>query len=233
MAPVRCVRKAVPPHALALVDIHDIPTMAVQEITELFEKVIKPAHLEWRVAGDGLDFFVYVVDTSTLWMQAGGVAYQEAQTAIDLATQVGYFKRAPNPVTHAAATIVSASRAKAKFGQGPLLVALTSTLLHISQTEVYAAALQQAGSARGHWLYLVYQLGDGQSFVGRLHFVPLQGEPQVLPAQAIKQMTHDLVMSDVGVQGKGVNETLEQHGGAMLHESLANEVQRIRTRTLH
>ena len=169
-----------------------------------------------------VDAFVYLVDTSNLWLASAAIApshlsrLQEAQGAAPAA--------AGDALRRAAGCIAAASAGGDTMASPETLAAFAACLPAIVASPAYAAALEHECPLleNHHWVLLLYRLANGESVIGLGH----DDEPYhgMLERSVLLQCVQDMVEQDLSSPHTAVGQAVKRAGGVSLAPDLAHAI---------
>jgi hypothetical protein len=173
-------------------------------------------------AQTSVDAFVYLVDTSNLWLASAAIAPSQLTTLYQAhAAAPG----APDEDLARAAECIAAASATGDSTASPeTMAAFACGLRAIATSPGYAAARERECPLleNHHWLLLLYRLANGETVVGVGH----DDEPYhgMLDRTALLECVRTAVEEDLGSAHSTVNQAAKRAGGV----TLAPELQRLK-----
>ena len=170
-----------------------------------------------KVEAIAADVMFYLVDTLNLWNVVGCVSLESAEKLFATAQRApsSIYQRAPGL---AGSTLKQASARNAKLGDSVCQDALTFAAFYMACTETYSQATQEGEGVCGHWVVLLYHLGDGSSLVRPL-FVRATSRQKLGP-QAFVGVVKDVVAHDLHSESASLSQRIHAAGGLRLAELL-------------
>jgi hypothetical protein len=169
-----------------------------------------------------VDAFVYLVDTSNLWLASAAISpshlrrLQEAPGAAPAASG--------DALRHAAGCIAAASAGGDAMASPETLAAFAACLPAIAASPAYAAALQHECPLleNHHWVLLLYRLANGESVVG----LGCDDEPYhgMLERSVLLECVQDMVEQALGSPHSEVGQAVKRAGGVRLAPELARSI---------
>lgn len=168
----------------------------------------------------GLDYnaFVYLIDTSTMWVAAGALKHTEILRAKAQLDASGIPHGASADA--ASAAVLQLGRDGAPPDHPDVKLAVTAGVCAISQTQSYAAALAQTGSPAGHWIWLVYKLKNNGESLGRTLFAKYSRRHGFLPLENLREVICAALANDVANPNSAVAAEVRAGGGVELAPEL-------------
>lgn len=169
------------------------------------------------------DSFVYLVDTSNLWVAAAAIPPEQL---VALWHEQGAEPGTANR-TIAAAAMERAS-SKARGGEGAMsspetLHALAAGIRAIASSPAFGAAVDQLVLDNHHWILLLYRLVDGEVIAG-LGYVD-DPYPGMLDFASLREYVESIAEMDLMSEDSIVNAAVREHGGV----TLASELEHIKS----
>jgi hypothetical protein len=172
-----------------------------------------------------VDAFVYLVDSSNLWLASAAIAPE--QLAVLLREQgVGSggtsFERALAAQAIAAASDAG-TRSSTPAATPETLRAFAAGLVAVARSPGYAAACEELGQrvVHQHWILLLYRLANGNVKAG-LGYAE-DANPGMLDRAQLLEFVESIAEMDLGTEGTIVNQAAKEAGGVRL----ASELQHI------
>lgn len=187
-----------------------------------------------------VDVFVYVVDTSSLWVAGAGTRESDAQAALNNLPAMAYGVRCAiaeslgveRPemassgdidsdaiMSSAGSSVLAASDAGASDEDPEVMNALTLAWLAVSLTKTFQQAKLATGGIKGHWLYAVYRAKNGNA-ISRPAFIGANKDCRFMPPNVLVDLVRQVVEFDMGNKGGAVLASLSKDGGAVLADEL-------------
>lgn len=162
------------------------------------------------------DVFVYMVDTSTMWMVAGSTTSSEmfrARRAVS-AAELG-----PGTVAGAAGEVIlKCGERGLADDHGDVKTAFTSAVCAITDSATWTAVMDRTGNPAGHWIWMVYRLANGDA-LGR----PMYAQDDrrgFMPLAQLKDSLGAALENDIGNRASTVARKILVGGGAKLSGEL-------------
>lgn len=162
------------------------------------------------------DAFLYLFDTSTMWLAAGATQTSEMLRArrdlqrlkLDPAGVAGL---AGDAVLHCGAANLSGDHEKVRQ-------AMTAAVCSITATATWSTVMDRIGTPAGHWIWIAYRLKNGET-LGR----PVYGQaPRAfMQESALHRLIRTALASDLGNPRSAVHRQIAAGGGAVLHPTVA------------
>ncbi|MBI2770348.1 MAG: hypothetical protein HYX47_12050 [Burkholderiales bacterium] len=179
---------------------------------------------DWHVhMGDGAariplaqqDTFLYMFDTSTMWVAAGVTMASEMLRA---RRQLQGLKLEPGLVAGLAGeAILECGKANLPGDHADTQRAMTATICSITATVTWSTVMDRIGSPAGHWIWMAYRLRDGDT-LGRPVFG--QGPRAFMQQSDVHRSVRTALLADLGNPRSSVNQRVTAGGGANLHPTL-------------
>lgn len=167
------------------------------------------------------DSFVYLVDTSNLWVAAAAIPPEQL---VSLWRDEGG-ESGPRDRADAAVAMERAS-SKAQASEGAMtspdtLHALAAGIRAISSSPAFGAAAEQSPVLDNyHWMLLLYRLVDGELIAG-LGYVD-DPYPGMLDPASLREYVESIVEMDLASEASIVNAAVCEHGGVALAPELSH-----------
>lgn len=161
------------------------------------------------------DTFVYLVDTSTMWVAAGATKSSELLHA---RRQLTKSKLNSGMVAGAAGNaILDCGAVQLAADHSQTHTALTAAIFAITASATWDVVMDRFGSPAGHWIWLAYKLREGDP-LGRPIFN--QGQRAFLHPDALTRSVRAGLSNDLANAQSSVNKRVRAGGGAELSESI-------------
>jgi len=161
------------------------------------------------------DTFVYLVDTSTMWVAAGATKSSELLHA---SRQLQKSKLSPGIVAGAAGNaIIECGAAQLASDHAQTHKALTAAICAITASATWGVVMDRLGSPAGHWIWLAYKLRAGAP-EGRPIFT--QSKRAFLSPDELTRALRAGLSNDLANTRSTVNQRVKAGGGAELCESI-------------
>lgn len=162
------------------------------------------------------DAFLYLLDTSTMWLAAGATQSSEMLRArrdlqrlkLDPAVVAGL---AGEAVLHCGAANLPGDHERVRQ-------AMTAAVCSITATATWSTVMDRIGTPAGHWIWVIYRLKDGGA-LGR----PVYGQaPRAfLEESTLHRLVRTALANDLGNSTSAVHRQVAAGGGAVLHPTVA------------
>ncbi len=170
---------------------------------------------ETRVPLAAQDTFLYLFDTSTMWVAAGAT---QASEMLRARRQVQKLKLEPALVAGLAGQVILDCGAAALPADHPdARRAMTAAICSITATATWSAVMDRIGSPAGHWIWMAYRLRDGDT-LGRPVYG--QGPRSFMQQEDLHRSVRTALVSDLGNPHSSVNQRVRAGGGAALCPTL-------------
>lgn len=168
-----------------------------------------------------IDAYVYLVDSSTLWLTAAAIDPTHLEK---LLAEDGF-----DPLVQSAKRARAAECIEAASDAGEALQALTSPALTRAFATSFIAIAASPGYAKSrhattqvtgshHWFLILYRLADGGRVAGLGHVV--EPEPGMLDLDSVLDCLESIVQMDLGSSRTLVHEAVTRAGGLHLAAAL-------------
>jgi len=164
------------------------------------------------------DAFVYLVDTSNLWLSSAAISADQLARLFD---EKGAGESGAGPEHARAAQCIAAASATADATASPeTLGAFAASLSAIATSPEYAAAASEETPLldHHHWILLLYRLADGGVTAGLGHVE--EPYPGMLDRGVLLECVENMVEADLGSQQAFVNQAARRAGGVTLASGL-------------
>jgi hypothetical protein len=163
--------------------------------------------------------YLYIVDTKTGWIGAAATsepgfrAINKSLPEIALKANLSL----DDIASVAANWIVEAGRVSAESDAKEALQAINATAITMANTKTYETVFKGTGSARGHWIYLVYSLND-KTTSGRPVYLsePASG---LMDTAVLRNFVDMVIRGDLSAPKSFVGGQILAGGGMKIHES--------------
>lgn len=166
------------------------------------------------------DSFVYLIDTSNLWVAAAAIPPEQLVALWhEEGAEAGIGNRA------VAAAAMEKASSKARGGEGAMscpetLHALAAGIRAIASSPAFGASVEQCPELDNHhWILLLYRLMDGEVIAG-LGYVD-DPYPGMLDLASLREHIESMVELDVAF-GAVVSAAVQEHEGVILAPELAH-----------
>lgn len=162
------------------------------------------------------DTFLYLFDTSTMWLAAGATQSSEMLRA---RRDLHRMKLDPAVVAGLAGDAVRECGAANLAGDHRhVQQAMTAAVCSITATATWSTVMDRIGSPAGHWIWIAYRLHNGET-LGR----PVYGQVgrAFLQEADVHRSVRTALASDIGNPRSAVNQQVKAGGGAVLHPTVA------------
>ena len=168
-----------------------------------------------------VDAYVYLVDSSTLWLAAAAIdpAHLEKLLAED-----GYDRAVQTPTRARAAECIQAVSDAGEVSEAEpsaeITRAFATSLIAIAASPAYAKSQRVSGQVTGshHWFLVLYRLADGGRVAGLGHVV--EPTPGMLDRVSVLDCLESIVQMDLGSTRTLVHEAVTAAGGVSLADAL-------------
>lgn len=174
---------------------------------------------------ESVDAFVYLVDTSSLWLAGAAIAPGQLTALYEEHEKQGRGEGRPSSdLVRVAACIAAASEGGDATASPEVLAAFASAVRALAASPAYAQALQHECPLleNHHWMLLLYRLANGEAIVAIGH----DDEPYhgMLERSTALECVQRMVQEDLGSLRAAVNQAVKRAGGV----SLAPELRRLK-----
>lgn len=161
------------------------------------------------------DTFLYLFDTSSMWLAAGATLSSEMLRA---RCELHKLELEQAVVAGLAGQAVLDCGAAHLAGDHPQVrQAMTAAVCSITATATWSAVMDRVGSPAGHWIWMAYRLHDGDT-LGRPVFG--QGPRAFMQEQDLHRSLRTVLMNDLGNPHSSVNQRVRAGRGAALHPTV-------------
>jgi hypothetical protein len=167
-----------------------------------------------------VDAFVYLVDTSNLWLASAAISPDQLARPLD---EKGVGEGDASPERARAARCIAAASATADSTASPqTLSAFAAALSAIAMSPGYAAAHARETPLldNHHWILLLYRLAGGDVIAGLGHVD--EPYPGMLDRGVLLECVESMVQMDLGSERTIVNQAVKRAGGVMLARELGH-----------
>ena len=170
---------------------------------------------------DSVDAFVYLVDTSSLWLAGAAIAPWQLKALFEEGERRGSGEGAlSGDLVRAAACIAAASEGGDATASPEILAAFACAVRAVAASQAYAEARQHECPLLGnhHWMLLLYRLANGEAVVAIGH----DDEPYhgMLERSTALECVQRMVQEDLGSPGSAINQAVKRAGGVRLAPEL-------------
>ncbi|MBS0344785.1 MAG: hypothetical protein JSS56_30140 [Proteobacteria bacterium] len=175
---------------------------------------------------DSVDVFIYLVDTSSLWLAGAAIAPTQLTALQEEHDRQGGGEGAAGSgdLVLAAACIAAASGAGDAAASPEILAAFACAVRAIAASQAYAEAREHECPLLGnhHWMLLLYRLANGEAVAAIGH----DDEPYhgMLERSVALECVQRMVEEDLGSSDAAINQAVKRAGGV----SLAPELRRLK-----
>lgn len=163
-----------------------------------------------------VEAFVYLIDTSNLWLASAAIPFAELGKRHDERAA----DASGNEPAHAAAAIADASSTGDPTASPETLLAFAASVRAIATSPVFEAAQQQECPMleNHHWMLLLYRLANGESIASVGHVdEPYAG---MLDRATLLECVERLVEADLGSTRSAVSQAAKRAAGVRLAAGL-------------
>jgi len=168
-----------------------------------------------------VDAFVYLVDTSNLWLAGASIAPWQLTALYEEHEKQGSGEGGSSrDLARAAACIAAASEGGEATASPEVLTAFACALRAVAASPAYAQARQHECPLleNHHWLLLLYRLSNGEAIVTIGHDdEPYRG---MLERSTALECVQRMVQEDLGSRRAVVNQAVKRAGGVRLAPEL-------------
>lgn len=170
----------------------------------------------------GMDSFFYAVDTRHGWVNAAGFPSEQVLKIID---KVQGLETSPGMLaTHAISKITELSEAGVGQDSAEARAAMISTIGALSRTQTMQAVLDQRGSLKGSFIYLVYSPSRGMPFARPLFALP--DEEGFLPLNFLFEVVGEWMRRDMYTPGSSTFNAIQSSGPLLVCDGLKDIIGR-------
>lgn len=158
---------------------------------------------------------IYVLDTKTGWMAAGGLTLGEMESTLAAARSSDLLSGAPSVAIQ---TIRDQADQRAATDSPQTRLCITATIAAFASTQTLQKVVDATGSLAGHYLYMVYSPRNADP-IGRPIFLNLESGA-VAPLETVYLAAADAIRQDLDNPTGTVGSYLRAQGGLALCEVL-------------
>jgi hypothetical protein len=169
--------------------------------------------------GAAYDTFVYMIDTSTLWISAGATKNSEVLRAKQ---QLAQSRLPPGAAADAAGlSILECGKQSTPADHADAARAITAAVCAVTETQTYQQALARTGSPAGHWIWLVYKLKNDGTPLGRPLYAKDDSRHGFMTMDQLKDVIAAALSNDIANPDSSVGAKVRAGGGVDLHPELS------------